>query len=905
MELLRRTGGESAGFEVILRDGQSLRVRPIRADDKKRLEDFFYRLSPRTRYLRFGYTKNYITDEELTHFTEIHPPQKNAFVGTAGEGEKERIVAVARWYLLPDEKSAEVAFVVEDNIQVRGIGTALVEQLASAALRYRIKKFEAGVLPENTRMLDVFDESGFKLQKTLEEGVYRIIIDLEEQEEFEKRQAIREHIARSAGVKRLLYPKRVAVVGASRNPESVGGAVFKNLLYGNFKGTIFPVNPNAASVGGVLSYPSVLDVPGDIDLAVIVVPAEKVLDVVDECGSKGVPGLLIISSGFGETKGRGREREDMLREKVLAYGMRMIGPNCLGVINSDSGVSLNATFAPTAPPSGCLSVSSQSGALGLALLDYAKGLELGIAHFVSIGNRVDISSNDLMEFWEDDDNTGVIILYMESFGNPRKFGRIARRVSRKKPVIAVKAGRSEVGARAASSHTGALAASDVAADAMFRQAGVIRVNTIEEMFNVAKTLALQPLPKGPKVGIITNAGGPGVLTADACIGWGLQVPALSSVTQEKLMEFLPGEASTANPVDMIASASPESYKKAISVMLESSDVDSVIVIYIPPLVTHPEDVAASIRQAMSGYEGDKPVLCCFMMSGQGKIDLKIGPNRHLPLFAFPEDAVQAIARASQYSFYKNLDEGRIPKFSDIDSDRARAGVFASQAPAEEGRWLMPEDSVKLLKAYGISASEVRTALTEDEAASAANELGFPLAMKLRSSAIVHKTDVGGIALGLKSADELRDAFNAMRRRMADRGMSEKMEGVYLQKMAGPGQEVIIGMSQDAVFGPLIMVGLGGIHVELIKDVAFSIHPLRDLDPERMLKQLKGLPILEGWRGSRPKDIASIKDVVLRFSALIEDFPEIEQMEINPLMVFDEGQGCLALDARIMIKALSD
>jgi acetyl coenzyme A synthetase (ADP forming)-like protein len=857
--------------EVILKEGRSLCMRPIRPDDRERLRDLFYRLSPRTRYLRFQFPKEQVTEEELKYYTEVAPPAHYAYVATAGEGE--RIVAVARWFLLPDEERAEVAFVVEDNVQYRGIGTALLEKLAEAALLYRIKKFVAGVLCENTQMLDVFEESGFRIDRRLEEGVYHITLDLMEQEEFSKRQAFREHAARSAGVRRLLSPRTVAVVGASRDPKSVGGALFRNLLQGEFQGTVFPVNPKAPSVTGVMSYPSVLDVPGDVEMAVIVVPAPLVLDVVEQCGKKGVNGLVIISMGFGEAGEEGRNRERLLKGKVLSYGMRLIGPNCLGVINADPGVRMNATFSPVVSPvPGGISIGSQSGALGLALLDYADKMKLGIRSFVSIGNRVDISSNDLMAYWEDDPETEVIALYLESFGNPRKFSRIARRVSRKKPIIAVKSGKSEVGARAASSHTGALAAADVAVDGMFRQAGVIRVNTILEMFNVVRLLTNQPVPGGPRVGIITNAGGPGVLAADACDGWGLTVPPLSEDTRARLREFLPPEAALSNPVDMIASAPPEAYEKALSIMLDDPDIDSVIFIYIPPLVTRPEDVARAVRGVMSDYRGSKPVLACFMMLQEPSVDLRIDPRRAIPSYVFPEDAVQALALAYKYSQHRGMEEGRVVRFMDIDPDSLRKEVFDKVTPTGEGVWLMPELSAWLLKSYGIPVVETRVAMTPEEASEAAAEAGFPVAMKLRSSTVVHKSDVGGIALGLESP-------------------------------ADKGQEMIVGMVQDPVFGPLIMMGLGGTQVEITRDIAFSLHPLTNMDPEKMVGQLKGSRLLTGWRGSPQRDVDALKDVLLRFSALVEDFPEIDQMEINPLVLYEQGRGCAAVDVRIMLRAI--
>jgi len=889
--------GEFPAIRVILRDGQSLKVRPIEPRDRGKLRDFFYRLSPQTRYFRFGYTKSYLSDDELTYYTEMTPPDTFAYVALMGEGDEERIVAVGRWFLGQDTKTAEIAFVVEDNIQVKGIGTALLEQLADAALAFKIKKFIAIVLPENTRMLEVFEESGFKIQKRIDEGAYQIIFDLEDQEEYAKRQAYREHIARSAGVRKILFPRSVAVVGASREIGSVGWKVFHNLLYGDFTGTIFPVNPRATSVGGVLCYPSVSEVPGDVDLAVIVVPAPRVLEVIDQCGKKGVRGLVIISAGFGETGPEGKERQEVLRGKILSYGMRCVGPNCLGIINTDPEVNLNATFAAVAAPRGTLSISTHSGALGLALLDYVKSNSLGIAHFASIGNRIDISSNDLLEFWKDDENTRVILLYLESFGNPGKFSRIARSVSRKKPIVAMKSGRSEAGGRAASSHTGALAASDVAVDALFRQAGVIRVNTIEEMFNVAKGLAHQPLPKGSRVAILTNAGGPGILAADAAVGWGLSVPTLSDDTRKKLAEFLPKEASLSNPVDIIASATGEHFGKSLGILMGEQDIDAIIIINVP--IRPPEEIAEGIRKAVSLHQCDKTVLACFMMSEAKGIDLSYDSDKRIPVYLFPEDAVQALSHAYPYAQYQSSDEGHIVAFPDIDEERARKLLQTEGLLEGEGGWLTPDSAMRLLKEYGIPVAYTRAAFSADEAASVARAAGFPVAMKLRSRTITHKTDVGGIFLGLEGEDEVKNAYHELMTRLAERGRISEMEGVVVQPMMEGGQEVIIGMSHYPVFGPLVMVGLGGIHVELLKDVAFSLHPLTDKDPDYMFRQLKGLPLLEGWRGSTPKDTEALKEVLLRFSALIDDFPEIAEMEINPLIVFDRGNGCMAVDARIL------
>ncbi len=859
-------------------------------------------MSPLTSYFRWQYAKHQTGDEEIARFTEAKLPDGCVYVATQGEGRQEKVLAVASYDASPDMKSAEVTFVVGTSYQTRGVGTALLEKLVETAGQYRIKRFVARVLPENTRMLALFDQSGFKTTKKFSDGVYHISLNLEKQEEFTKRQAAREHIARTAGVGTFLYPHSIAVIGASRNAESVGGALFHNLLSTNFNGPVFPINPNTTSVAGVLAYPTVMDVPSDVDLAVIVVPADKVLAVVDQCGKKGVRGLVIISVGFGEAGPEGQKRERQLKAKTLAYGMRVIGPNCLGVLNSDPEVRLNATFSPVTPPAGNLSIGTQSGALGLALLDYANNINLGIADFVSIGNRIDISNNDLLEYWEDDEKTDLILLYVESFGNPSSFTRIARRVSRKKPIIAVKAGRSEAGARAASSHTGALAAADVGSDALFRQAGVIRVNTIDEMFGVSAALANQPVPKGPNVGILTNAGGPGVLVADACEGLGLKVPKLSAAAQKKLKAVLPAEAAVSNPVDMMASATAEYYKQTLAAMLENPELDAIILIYIPPLVTRPEDVARAIKEVLKDYKGDKPVLANFMMSAGSMPDLKIGPERYVPSYVFPESAAQALAHTWHYSQYRQAPEGMTPDFPEIVANHTRYNFFRSNPISEAGSWLLPEAAADLLQEYGIPMVETRVAESAADAAKQASELGFPVALKVRSTTIVHKTDIGGIALGLTSETRVKAAYNKMMVHLKKAGLVDQARGVIIQPMTSEAQEVIVGMSQNPMFGPLLMVGLGGVHVELQKDVAFSLQPLTDVDVDWMLNQLKGLPVLQGWRGAPMRDVKALKEVLLRFSTLIEDFPEIAEIEINPLMVGNEGRGCRAVDVRIRMIA---
>ncbi|HEU4894876.1 MAG TPA: GNAT family N-acetyltransferase, partial [Acidimicrobiia bacterium] len=592
-------------LDVVLRDGGGARVRPIRPDDGDLVRAFFERLGPESRYYRFFQVKNTLEPSEIEHFTNVDYHDRMALIALH-EGE---MIAVARYDREPGPGDhAEVAFAVVDDQQGRGLGTRLLELLTAFARSHGIKSFRAFVLGENRQMMRVFRNSGYELTRTIDSGVFTVDFPVTESEQSLAAEADHEKRAVAASLLPLFFPRSVAVIGASNDRTSIGGKLFDNILAEGFSGPLYPVNPSSRVVRSVKAYPSIGDVPDEVDLAFIVVPQRFVLQVAQECADAGVRGVVVISAGFSEVGEEGAEAERKLLEIVRESGMRMVGPNCMGLLNTADAVRLNGTFAPVYPPPGNVAMSSQSGALGIAILDYATRNNIGISQFVSVGNKADVSGNDLIMSWEDDPQTDVITLYLESFGNPAKFSRIARRIGQKKPIIAVKSGRTSAGSRAASSHTGALASSDEAVNALFRQAGVIRVDTIEELFDTASLLANQPVPSGRRVGIVTNAGGPGILAADALEANDLHIPELSQDLRSQLAARLPAEASTRNPVDLIASGGPDEFEHATSLLLESGEVDSVMVIYVPTTAEGAEGVARALRDCQSRHEGSVTLL---------------------------------------------------------------------------------------------------------------------------------------------------------------------------------------------------------------------------------------------------------------------------------------------------------
>ena len=671
------------------------------------------------------------------------------------------------------------------------------------------------------------------------------------------------------------------MIGAGRRRGAVGAEIFHNLAAGGFTGRAIPVNPHADTVQGVAAYRSLRDVPGDVDLAVVAVPAAAVPGAIDDSIAKSVGAIVVVSAGFAETGERGRTREHEIRDRVRAAGIRMVGPNCMGVVNTDPAFHLNASFSPVFPPAGQIAFSSQSGALGLAILEQAQQLNLGLSTFASVGNKADVSANDLLEYWETDPRTRVILLYLESFGNPKRFREIARRVTRQKPIVAVKAGRSASGARAACSHTGALAASDTIVDALFRESGVIRTETLEELFDVAALLAHQPLPAGRRVGILTNAGGPGILAADACEGFGLTVPSLGGTTIAALREFLPGSASAANPVDMLATASPEDYRRAIPLLLRDPAIDSLLTIFIPPLVTNPVDVAGAITAC--ARDSTKPVVATFF-GASGVPDI-LSP---VPCYTFPESAARALAHAASYAAERTAPLGATPTFHDIDHGAARAIV--EQARSTGGGWLSPLGCEALLQACGIPTASTHVVRSAEDACRVASDIGYPVVLKGSGPDILHKTEARVVHPSLADERSVREAFRTLSRNPA-------VLQVLVQPMVR-GVEMFVGASFDDKFGHAIACGSGGTLVELLRDTSCRLAPLTDAAAREMLDEVRGIALLRGYRGAPIADETSLRDIVLRVSALLEVCPEVVELDLNPVMV--SAAGATAVDARVRI-----
>ena len=695
---------------------------------------------------------------------------------------------------------------------------------------------------------------------------------------------------------KIMKPKSIAVIGASTKPKTIGSEIMQRLRDYKFNGNIYPVNPKGGMIEGFQAYTSINEVPGEVDLAVIVVNAKFVLDTIDQCHKKGIKGLCIITAGFKETGREGAELEKQLLQKVRDYGMRCVGPNCLGVLNTNDNVKMDATFAESLPVKGDIGFVSQSGALGGGILNILKDLNLGFAQFVSIGNQADINAETMLEYWENDDDVKQILLYMESIQNPQNFRKLASRITKKKPILALKAGRSAAGASAASSHTGSLAGADKAAAALLKQSGVIREFSLKNLFANAKAFSNCPIPKGNRVAIITNSGGPGIMATDAVCESGMQMAKITDETKEKLRSFLPSAASVKNPIDMIASAPIEHYKQTLETVLQDENVDMIAVIYLPFLGLKDIDVAQALME-IKAKNPQKPIIGVFMTTSDFFVKIS-NMEVNMPFYMYAEEAAEAMTRLDQQRQWMEKPQGSIPTYN---VDKAKVETIIKNSLKEGRAQLTTLESIDVLEAYGIRACKYGLATNEEEVAKLGNEIGYPVVMKMTSKTTSHKTDVGGVVVNIKDEAQLRNEYKALLQRLEAKGLLDGLEGVIIQEMVKGSREMVCGIATDPQYGPMMMFGLGGVFVEVMKDVTFRIAPLTDDDAMDMIKSVKAYKLLEGARGTTPAQIGQIQETLLRLSQLVNDFKFIDELDINPLLISEKTGEGIAVDGRIKVR----
>jgi len=845
--------------DVLASDGGVVHLRPIVPEDADLVVDFHGRLSERTRYLRYFGPYPTISKRDLFNFTVVDHHRRVAFVALLG-GE---IIAVGRYEGLDegDGLSAEVAFTVADAHQGRGLGPILLEHLAGAAAENGLRRFVAEVLAENRHMITVFREAGYQVSRSFEGGVVHLEFDIDPTEALVSVRNARERAAEARSVRNILSPGSVAVIGASTDSRKVGNAVLVNMLRSGFTGPVYPVNAEHRSVRGVRAYPTVRDIPDEIDLAVAAVPAESIDAVLDDCLDKGVKALLVVSSGFGETGPVGRDAERRLALAARAHGMRLIGPNALGVANNDPAIGLNATLAPVLPTAGNVGFFCQSGALGIAILDEAAKTGVGLSSFVSAGNRADLSGNDLLQYWDTDPATEVVLLYLESFGNPRKFSRIARRVARNKPIVAVKSGRHAVPPTHAA-RPGEM--DDTIVRYLFEQAGVVQVESIAQLFDSALLFGYQPLPGGPRVAVVGNSTALGVLAVDAARSQGLH----------------PAEA-----VDLGAQATPQEFADAVSRALAATDVDAVIAVFVPPVAVTVEPYAEALREAVA--DTDKPVVTTFLAT-EGIPDVLAvrdeagNPVRgSVPSYPGPERAATALARAWRYAKWRSRPVSQVVRPSGIDPERARALVEGWLATTPAGRYLSDTEAAVLLACYGVHVAEFRAVTTEDEAVDAAAEIGFPVAVKATGAQWRHRPDLSGVRLDLVDADSVRAAYR-------DLAVVSGEPLLHVQKMATKGIGCAIRVQDDPSFGSLISFGVAGVISDLLGDRAYRVLPLTEDEAVELIEAPKAAPLLTGYRNSAPASRAALVDFVQRISALADDLPEVRALACEPVLASPTG-----------------
>jgi len=702
----------------------------------------------------------------------------------------------------------------------------------------------------------------------------------------------------------IFHPKSIAVIGASRHPGSVGHSLLANLIDSRFRGIVYPVNPKAKGILGIKCYKSITEISDPIDLAVIIVPALFVADVLNECGQKGIKGAVVISAGFKEIGGKGIQLEKNIKNIIKKYDISLVGPNCLGVINTDPRISMNSTFGTQMPKEGNIAFVSQSGALCVAVLDYAKEANIGFSKFVSMGNKAGITENELLLYLKDDPKTDVILMYLEDLANGREFMRTAREITshlqKPKPIIALKAGRTIIGAKAASSHTGSLAGSDKVYNAIFDQCGVIRGDTLEEIFDYAKALSSQPIPTGNKVAIITNSGGPGILATDECIKNGLEMASFKPTTRKKLRSILPLTANINNPLDLIAEAQEKLYEKTLDEILKEEKVDSAIIILTPTAFTEVEKIAQAIVKTTKKFK--KPIACCFLGVYDVSNGIDILELNGIPAYRFPESAARALAVMTKFREWLERPLTKVKKYR-INKTRAKKIIFSSLNAGRSS--LLEHEAYEVLEAYGFPVVKSFLAATEKQAVEASKKIGFPVVCKIVSPDILHKFDFNGIRLNLKDENEVEDAFNDILKTIKQKSPKANIKGILVEEMAASGKEVILGMNRDAQFGPLLMFGLGGTYVEALEDVTFRLAPIREITAKKMIEKTKAHRILQGFRGEPPYDINAIAECIKRLSQLVTDFDRIQELDINPLIVYEKGKGCAIVDARIILNNKSE
>ena len=695
---------------------------------------------------------------------------------------------------------------------------------------------------------------------------------------------------------KIMKPKSIAVIGASTKPKTIGSEIMQRLRDYKFNGNIYPINPKGGIIEGFQAYTSIKEVPSEVDLAVIVVNSKFVLDTIDQCHEKGIKGLCIITAGFKETGKEGAELEHQLLQKVRDYGMRCVGPNCLGVLNTNDSIKMDATFAESLPVKGDIGFVSQSGALGGGILNILKDLNLGFAQFVSIGNQADINAETMLEYWENDDDVKQILLYMESIQNPQNFRKLASRITKKKPILALKAGRSAAGASAASSHTGSLAGADKAAAALLKQSGVIREFSLKNLFANAKAFSNCPIPKGNRVAIITNSGGPGIMATDAVCESGMQMAKITDETKEKLRSFLPAAASVKNPIDMIASAPIEHYKQTLETVLEDENVDMIAVIYLPFLGLKDIDVAQALME-IKAKNPQKPIIGVFMTTSDFFVKIS-NMDVNMPFYMYAEEAAEAMTRLDEQRRWMETPQGSIPSFN---VDKAKVETIIKNSLKEGRDQLTTLESIDVLEAYGIRACKYGLATNEEEVAKLGNQIGYPVVMKMTSKTTSHKTDVGGVVVNIKDEAQLRNEYKALLQRLEAKGLLEGLEGVIIQEMVKGSREMVCGIATDPQYGPMMMFGLGGVFVEVMKDVTFRIAPLTDNDAMDMIKSVKAYKLLEGARGTTPAQIGQIQETLLRLSQLVSDYKFIDELDINPLLISEKTGEGIAVDGRIKVR----